>query len=319
MQITDFSRDHIPEALALARASYEEERRQVSVLPPIEEFPDLTGFADNGLGAAALEGGKLVGYLGFYRPRDEVYTTYARGTFSPIEAHGALLDRRKEIYHRLYQVAAAKLVAKGVSIHSIGLYAHDQQAIEAFYTYGFGLRCMDAMRPMEEVEFSPCPGYSYGELPAQEKDQLLPLKNLLILHLGQSPAFMYYPPLDGAGLEKEYGHRQSRYFCAYHGADPVAFLEVSDDWENFASAHESVKNICGASCLLEHRGKGVYQNLLNYAIAVLRSEGYPRLGVDFESFNPSAAGFWLKYFQAYTHGVVRRIDEKILEKDGGVR
>jgi hypothetical protein len=37
---------------------------------------------------------------------------------------------------------------------------------------------------------------------------------------------------------------------------------------------------------------------------------YTRLGVDFESLNPTAYGFWLKYFDAYTHSVVRRIDEK---------
>jgi hypothetical protein len=38
--------------------------------------------------------------------------------------------------------------------------------------------------------------------------------------------------------------------------------------------------------------------------------GYTRLGVDFESLNPAGYGFWLKYFDPYTHSVVRRIDEK---------
>jgi hypothetical protein len=33
------------------------------------------------------------------------------------------------------------------------------------------------------------------------------------------------------------------------------------------------------------------------------------LGVDFESFNPTASDFWLKYFTEYTHSVVRRIDD----------
>ena len=53
---------------------------------------------------------------------------------------------------------------------------------------------------------------------------------------------------------------------------------------------------------------------MNYAITVLKEEGYTRLGVDFESINPTARGFWLKYFSAYTHGVVRRIDERILRR-----
>jgi hypothetical protein len=48
---------------------------------------------------------------------------------------------------------------------------------------------------------------------------------------------------------------------------------------------------------------------LNYVITQLKSEGFESLGVDFEGFNPTASGFWLKYFTAYTNSVTRRIDE----------
>ena len=33
------------------------------------------------------------------------------------------------------------------------------------------------------------------------------------------------------------------------------------------------------------------------------------LGVDYETFNATAHGYWTKYFTTYTHSVVRRIDE----------
>ena len=75
---------------------------------------------------------------------------------------------------------------------------------------------------------------------------------------------------------------------------------------------DTYRHIRGAYCLPEHRGKGLYQNLLNFTISVLKREGYTKLGVDFESFNPTARGFWLKYFTAYTNSVVRRIDERII-------
>ena len=55
------------------------------------------------------------------------------------------------------------------------------------------------------------------------------------------------------------------------------------------------------------------QSLLNFAMSILKAEGFIRLGVDFESFNPTAYGFWLKYFVPYTHSVVRRIDESAIE------
>lgn len=75
---------------------------------------------------------------------------------------------------------------------------------------------------------------------------------------------------------------------------------------------EEAKALSLASYHEEHRGKGVCQNLLNFVISTLNADGYTQLGVDFESFNPAARGFWLKYFTPYTHSVVRRIDERIL-------
>ena len=74
------------------------------------------------------------------------------------------------------------------------------------------------------------------------------------------------------------------------------------------------RHIMGAYCMPEHRGRGVYKNLLNYVINTLKTEGYTRLGVDFESINPSGSGFWLKFFHAYTNSVVRRIDERIMQR-----
>lgn len=110
--------------------------------------------------------------------------------------------------------------------------------------------------------------------------------------------------------------RDSRIFVAETAGKPIGFLETMDAGENFATEVVNMKNICGAYCLSDHRGSGVMQNLLNFLIRTLKEEGNTRLGVDFESFNPTAYGFWLKYFTAYTHGVVRRIDENAVN-DGG--
>ena len=68
-------------------------------------------------------------------------------------------------------------------------------------------------------------------------------------------------------------------------------------------------NICGA-CMLQYH-EVVYTELLAFLLQTLKAEGYTRLGVDFESFNPTARGFWLRYFTPYTYSVARRIDERI--------
>lgn len=315
MIITDFSRRHVADAAALALANYNEERLFTPALPPMEAVPPLERFADFGLGVAALEDERLLGFLCFYPPWEKVFTTSARGTFSPIHVHGAVKDGRGLLYRRLYQAAAEKLVQAKISSHAVAFYAHDNEAIDAFFTYGFGLRCVDAVRPMEPVSgVAPCFNYEFAELDPANKNELLPLKNALIDHLGNSPTFMYFPHMDEDALEDMHRRRNPRYFTASYSGDIVAFLEVTDSGENFACDDASMQNICGAYCMPEHRGRGVYQNLLNYAINTLKAEGYTRLGVDFESFNPTANAFWLKYFAAYTNSVVRRIDENIFRR-----
>ena len=94
-------------------------------------------------------------------------------------------------------------------------------------------------------------------------------------------------------------------------AEPLA-SRIQAECEVYCRAKEPV-HITAAYCLSEHRGKGVFQNLLNYAVDLLKKEGYAYLGVDYESLNPTAYAFWQKYFSAYTHGLVRRIDEHILQ------
>lgn len=105
-----------------------------------------------------------------------------------------------------------------------------------------------------------------------------------------------------------------RYFVAKQNGKICAFLKISASGETFVATGNSYRHITGAYCLPEHRGKEVYQNLLNFTISALKGEGYTRLGVNFESFNPTGRGFWLKYFAAYTNSVVRRIDERITQQ-----
>ncbi len=306
MKLLDFTKEHISKASALAMENYEEERRAVPALPPVKRLPDLSDLARNGLGCAAFENGKMVGFLCCLDPWENAFTTSARGTFSPIYAHGAAVRERGRIYHRLYQAAAQKWADAGIASHSVGLYAHDRAAIEAFFQYGFGLRCIDAIRPMQPVAAPACGGFSFFELAPDRRPQLEPLHRQLEAHFEKSPLFMKHTKPDRWLEEK------TRLFAAADGEKIAAYVEIADTAENFVTEEPQVQNICGAFCLPEYRGKGLYQNLLNHLIDVLKAEGYTHLGVDYESFNPTALGFWQKYFVSYTSGVVRRIDENVL-------
>lgn len=63
LDILNFEKQHVKEASALALANYYEERQFVRELPQVCDIPDLNGFSENGLGVAAFENEKMIGFL----------------------------------------------------------------------------------------------------------------------------------------------------------------------------------------------------------------------------------------------------------------
>jgi ribosomal protein S18 acetylase RimI-like enzyme len=108
---------------------------------------------------------------------------------------------------------------------------------------------------------------------------------------------------------------KSRFFCVQKQGNLIGYLKINETGENFITRDPGLINICGAYLLPEYRGVGIYTQLLSYSLYKLKTEGYQYVGVDFESANPTARGFWLKYFTPYTHSLVRRVDERIKNQD----
>lgn len=315
MNILNFEKQHIKEATALALANYNDERQFVKELPQVCDNTDLNGFAENGLGVAAFEDEKMIGFLCCCEPFDNVFrATDVRGIFSPMGANAAVSKNRSKIYAAMYQAAGAKWVQSGAVSHAICIYAHDEELQRQFYRYGFGLRCIDAIRPMELIDCEPCADYDFAELPKTECLFVYPLYLALHCHYCESPFFMNRKPETQEEFLVSSTQEEVRCFVAKQKGKICAYLKISAFGQTFVATGNIYRHITGAYCLPEHRGKGVYQNLLNFAISILKGEGYTRLGVNFESFNPTGRGFWLKYFAAYTNSVVRRIDERITQR-----
>lgn len=312
MQIMDFTLEHIAAAELLARENYQEEKDIVGCLPKSVEQPGLTELSGNGLGVAAVEDGRLLGFWGCMGPWENEYGSRAQGVFTPLHAHGAIRQNRENIYHRMYQTLADKLAGRGIAYHSIALYAHDMQALSGLFTYGFGMRCVDAVRSMEEIvvrDIVTGEEITYRESGQTDFPKIRKMRACLGRHLGQSPCFIMMSDADIENWQRRKESDGVRVFTAWHGEEPIAYLEITDDGENFATEVPELQNICGAYCVPAYRGQGVMQLLLNFVIRTLRAEGYTLLGVDFESINPTAWGFWNKYFKAYTYSLTRRLVE----------
>lgn len=328
MKVIEFKHVHLEEAKNIVMTEYEQERKHIPYLPE-KAVPDLTHFADNGLGVAAFEENRMLGFLGAYSPIEDVFgTTNVKGTFSPIHAHGVLpqsgtypgytpLYSRTRIYSLLYQAAAVKWVQEGILSHAIALFENDKEGINSFFYNGFGLRCIDAICSLDnlhetiDVNQKPDKENEYFELPEEEWIKLLNYQNALIHHMGCSPTFMRFEAMDETEL-KQRNSEDVRYFVAKTGGEYAAYIKIANDGENYITQEHQMMNICGAYCNPLYRGTGLYHNLLRYLMIILKKEGYRFLGVDFESINPTALGFWLKYFTVYTQSVVRRIDDKAI-------
>ena len=310
MRIIDFNAGYIEQAALIAKQNYDIEREFVPTLPLVDKLPPLTEFVDNGFGVAAFDGDAMTGFLCSVSPFPNAFdSTDATGVFSPLGANGAVGKRRAEVYSRMYQAAGEKWVSAGAGSHAICLFAHDKEVLEQFFRCGFGLRCVDAIRDMGQIPVPNHSAYRFKELARSEYTSVFPLSLMLNRHQCESPFFMKRKPETPESFAESCIKCGSRFFAATHGGKICAYLKVLCDGENFIAETNGYIHIGGAFCLPEHRGKGVFQRLLNYAVSILKSDGYTRLGVDFESINPVAWGFWRKYFDVYTHSVVRRIDE----------
>ena len=313
MLIVDFTKELLPQAHRLTMENYLEERAAVPVLPEIPSFPPLDFFAENGLGVAAVEDGRLLGFLGGYPPFKPVYCTPdTAGVWSPLHAHAVQKENRLKLWQRLYQAAGEKWAKAGAASHSITLYTHDTDAQKALYLYGFGARCADFMRPPMPLQSALRPEITCMEVHAANSTILHPLRAGLMEHLALPPCFMRLTAEDISATLKERETQSPRMFVAFDKHTPIAYIELKDEGENFISCMPDTANICGAFCLPEYRGTGAAQALLDFMIRLVRKEGYIRLGVDCETINPTAIGFWSKYFAQYTTSVVRRIDENAI-------
>lgn len=310
MEIVPFLKEHVEKAQALALQNYNEERENVLILPAFNATPALDRFAENGLGVAALEDGKFVGFLcgcgswkgGMGAGRDVLCT------FSPVHAHGAVKENRARIYQNLYAAAAEQWVRNDILMHGVAFYAHDENAIRAFFEYGFGKRCMDLICTTDGGGRMPETEVHFAERTGEQRAELCILRRALQTHMAQSPCFMAETAAETEAYLRRAETDDRRTFTAEKDGEIITFLDIAEGGENFSAEFENMWNICGAYCVPKCRGTDAMRGLLEHVKAVLKAENIPLLGVDCESINPAANRFWQKFFAPYTCSVTRRIE-----------
>jgi len=306
-----FTKKHLEAVKQIALDNYLEEREYVKELPEEVEIWDIGFFLENGYGVVAIEEEEIVGYLCFYNPWPGAFDTEdSLGTFSPLHANGAKKKNRYRIYQDMYEYAAKYLASKNIKGLGVCLYAHDEISKKALFEYGFGMRCKDSIQKISafsqnQIHNTKC---KFKEIKLEDFALLHELRFALHEHLKESPCFMQADADDYKRWITKVDEGDRRTFVAKLDDEIVAYVDIAEEGENFVTLHPKMRNIQGAYCKPEYRGMKIYADLLTFVVSVLKEEGYEYLGVDFESYNPTANRFWGKHFNEYTNSVTRRIE-----------
>jgi hypothetical protein len=279
MNIELFTTSHLADAADLVYKNYCEEASQLTALPLQINITSicklLIDLAKNRTGVCAIENGKLIGFLSRI-PRDSFFGN-VKGIYCPLHSHGAIKENRKTIYQKMYQKAANIWVEQDRFTHAITIFAHESETIDTFFWQGFGLRCVDAIGPVKPIVVTSAEKYFIRRIMPNEANLINPLEHKLVQHMNSSPVFMsVYKTLTVERLGKWLTDSGNHMWAAFDNQNPIAYMIIQNDGENFVTESSDMMNICGAYTNEDVRGSGVSVKLLSHIMQWLLDNGYKR-------------------------------------------
>ncbi len=312
MEITPLRREHISQAAALFVEGCKKQRLATPSLSDrledVERVADmLDGLLDSCPGVAAVEDGRLVGYMGWIIA-DRFRGADRRGAYCPEWGHAAVEEAKPGIYRAMYRVAADRWAAAGCQVHAITLLAQDHTAEQVWVWNGFGLTVVDGVRPMRPLECLCSTTVSIHKATPADTSILALLDAEHCRHYTASPVFMAPPHNNSAAEFAEFlSHPRNSVWLAMDGEIPVGFMRYDgykSDGEEIVNADDAAY-ITGAYVRPAYRGRRVAAALLDAALRDYASQGFTCCAVDFESFNPEAASFWMRHFEPVCLSLLR--------------
>ena len=269
----------------------------------------LAGLFNQCQGLAAHIGGKLVGYLGWYLVPD--FRGAGRlGAYVPEYGHCAIAEMLPQVYRALYQKATCIWTDSAVQMHAITILAHNRAERDFWFWNGFSLLVVDAIRTMTPLEPpARCESTIRQATPADTAD-LYALDVEHCRHYTQPPVFMS-PKQASPNSPQEWQNfleqAQNAAWMALEGEKPAGFIRFDANGGGGSAIlqGESTAFINGAYVRPTFRARGVASAILDAALQDYAAKGYQHCTLDFESVNPQASAFWLRYFQPAAYSLMR--------------
>jgi GNAT superfamily N-acetyltransferase len=312
MKISTFHKDFIPEAAKLFIQSYQKQRQATPILPDLMENAGLVetmlaDLMDSCPGVAAMKEGRLVGYMGWFLVK-KFRDTDRKGAYVPEWGHACTEKDKTNIYRAMYRAAAHEWSKAGCQVHALTLLAHDHATEKVWFWNGFGLTVVDGIRAMCSLDVPSTTDLHIRKATPQDANALAELDAEHWRHYTQSPVFMTpRTGKDAAGNIEFLARPKNSVWLAFDGNILVGFIRYEGydfDGSAILESEEGV-TITGAYVRPAYRGRKAAVALLDAALRDYQQRGLKYCAVNFESFNPEAATFWMKYFEPVCYSVLR--------------
>ncbi len=318
LKIVPFHIDYLEEAAALVAARYQTARKANLLWTDTFEqadavLPRLQRLVEGMPGAAAFHENRLTGFLLAW---GVPLFHGVRGTFSPDCGHAAEPEEAHAIYCEMYAHLAPQWIADGRFTHAIQNFVHSSEALDAWFSLGFGMVVIDALRDISLAQ-GKTNNIEIRRAGPDDIDIVQSLEIDLHRHLASSPSFLPLMFDDGRkSREKWLSDERNALWLAYSQKEvkeAAAFICIEPSThEALAISDDHTASITGAFTREEARSGGIATTLLNHALEWARTSGYDKCAVDFESANILASRFWHgSGFQPVCYSVSRRIDSRI--------
>lgn len=306
---------YIPNALKFSLRQYEREKSFNPILPEFDLYEQLeqsiATLFQKGTGLVGIQNGHVVAYIAGFKVQN--FFGNVAGVYCPIYGHGLSSEFHRRTLVQLYSNVSDLWVKQELLTHAITIYTHENELSNYLFWQGFGRRCSDAIRKAELLSIDDNSVIVKKTNPSMY-EMLANLHRLSNEYYRTAPIFMPNQDKDPIREQIEWNRLENHHeFIAFRDHEPIGMIRLSPNAETFISDHPSVMNIQMAYILESERNNRIGKLLLNAIQEWLLKHGYCLCGVDFETINPLASAFWMKYFTPYTYSLVRRIDERIID------
>ena len=135
----------------------------------------------------------------------------------------------------------------------------------------------------------------------------------LINHLRNSPIFYhckYFLPIENRFAD--FLSDNMRVFAVFDGNKLIGMVNAALPDKGFAIDDKEAMSLGDLFVAPEYRRKGIGIALLDFANNELKESEIKRIFVTHGTINPTARGFWDKFFQNYSFTMTRQIDPNML-------